>query len=511
MRLNRFLVESRVDITDKPDVLEDDYPAEDMDDDDREDAIEVAKLIRDNCKEFIKKCNGKMMWRGYSGGAGGWSERTVRSDRYPKDTPQEVHDELNSEFESTFGWEARNGVFCTGDQAFAEGYGRLISIWPKDGFKFVWADYIQDLYADKSLGDLGGYDDEYLWEEFANEWEDEYGDPRINGYDMSSQGEFTYEGDYTGADNFNDAVNWALYEYAEWENFIADNEEKISMANEYRELILQGEQDKAEILKDGFDQNFPYEGDIEDWDMEDDSTAQIKRDELWDEIANDEHGEFEWEPEVDQETYIEDRIEQYREDYGYAGDVSEIVDEYRDDDLEAALNSGNEIMLGPNDHEYYAVDVGYTDIVWMYAFGFQGRADNKQLKFDFGFKANPKIDKGIWKGNRFFAGAYNVKTDAIEYLQTYRDLTTKNKKAMKKPKHDWHGAWMAPVFDPYKWLPREQLKRYQNGQIAIFLIPSIDGPKYGWPAVKFISNYNFPFDDDQKLARMVSMHVKIAT
>ena len=224
MRLRRFINEARVtSIDDKPNEIED---MAELAQDQHEEAAWVGKLIKENCKQWLKESEGKLAWRGYDKGAGsqGWSERHTREDRYPKDTPEEVHDELNNEFQASFGWAARNGVFCTGDPSFAESYGQLVSIWPTDGYEYVWSSTIRDLYTMiDEYGSYGGSPDDSDWE---YEWEDEYGEPS---WDQGGQGLWSYDNTDTGTDIKSDAISWALDEVV-WDEWQGQNEDKIEAA-----------------------------------------------------------------------------------------------------------------------------------------------------------------------------------------------------------------------------------------------------------------------------------------
>lgn len=498
MRLRRFINEARVtSIDDKPKEIED---LDELTPDQNDEAAWVGKLIKENCKQWLKESEGKLCWRGYSKASGkqGWSERHTREDRYPKDTPQDVHDALNNEFEASFGWPARNGIFCSGDPAFAEAYGQLISIWPTDGYEYVWSSSIRDLFT--TLDDTHSEPDDEYWEE---EWKDEYGEPES--WDQGGRGEWMYNGSYMGTDIKSDAIGEALDQdvWGEWKK---QNEDKIEAAEAWRATVDLGETIGADEMKAQWDDEYPHD-DIEDFDVEENEDDIRTR--LYDEIANDEWGDFEWEPEIDYDTYYEDRVEDWRETY--EPDVEGMTSDYQDDDLPSALDSENEIMIGPaGAHKYYAVDLDLTSMVWEYAYGFLGSDDKKQMKFDFAFHPDPKIDKGIWKNNRFFAGIYNYKTDAIEYIITFRELA-KNKKAWgsTKPYHSWAGAWQAPTLNEYKWIPREQLKRFKDGASTAFFIPS--NAKGNWSSLKFHYGYKFKLQDEQELARRISLHVKLAT
>ncbi len=68
-------------------------------------------------------------------------------ERQPRDTALHVHDWLNDEFESRFGWRVRNGISTTSSWSTASGYGggNVYVFFPANGYKFCWSPAIQDL------------------------------------------------------------------------------------------------------------------------------------------------------------------------------------------------------------------------------------------------------------------------------------------------------------------------------------------------------------------------------
>ncbi len=507
MRLNKFLINERITMSDKPSDF-DDISFSDLDDGDRTAAREVAKLIKENCQKFLKECEGLMMYRGYKGGGGGWSERTVRTDRYPKDTPQEIHDELNNEFEAAFDWPVRSGVFCTGDLNFALGYGNAITIWPKDGYKYAWSTSYRDLYVDANFENAGyGEPDDYMYEEWEREWEDEYGDPSEDGdYENRGNGEFIWDGNYTGEDNRWDAVNHVLNKYV-WPDWLDNHSEEIEKAKEWADAIDDDNEEEAERLKKEWEEEFPYaDYDIEDYNFNDSDMEDEMRIRVEGEVVDEEHGYFEWDPEISKEDYIDRQIEWYQEEYAGV-DVEGIVNEYQDDDLVGAIESGNEICVGPGGNNYYAVDMELSSYVWDIVYDLD---DTQQLKFDFVFKPNPKIDKGIWKGNRFFAGFLNKKTKSIDYIMPYRDLI-KNKSALTRKPYDHEmNVWQSAGLQPTRLaVPRQVIERYKAGDSFFFVIPS--NVNSDFKNVKYEYSFKFGSMSDAQLSAMLSLVIKLAT
>ena len=508
MRLSKFIAEARVTADDKNNLignLDDDYPIEDYSDERIERAKEVAKLIKQDCKKYIKESEGHVMYRGIgSGPIDEWSVRKVHSNRYPKDTPQELHDELNELFDEKFGWGCRNGIFCTGSMSFANSYGNVVTIYPKDGYKYCWSDNYHDLYADANLGE--GQYDEYYWEE---QWEEEYGEPYDD--DVEGNGTWAYNGDDTGQASKMNAIDEVFWEY--WEDWKSDNEDRIELAAEWHDApskeeffdpedqtyhgLKEDERTKEEI-EEQFSEEFPYDH-IEDYDLQDDETETNRQDEIRDDLYNQ---DWEWLPAMTLEDYTYEMQDEYG---GYYGNLQEIVDEYQDDDLTDAIISEDEIMVGPEGHEYYSVGAALSSLVWEIVYGVQDAGDTKQLKLPFNWHPNKSIDKGIWNGNRFFAGAFNTKTQAMEYIITFKDLKKIAPKLQKVWAHGW-GHPNPPL--PEKWLPRDVARRWHQGQNVLFYIPSDAGGKWDALYYHFAATHNL---NKEQAARLISLHVKLAT
>ena len=82
------------------------------------------------------------------------------------------HDILDELFEKKFGWKPRSGgVFCTGSEATASGYGDAYIFFPIGDFEFLWSPKIHDLYdhvtTRKPVGSI-------FMKDFYNETVDKY-------------------------------------------------------------------------------------------------------------------------------------------------------------------------------------------------------------------------------------------------------------------------------------------------------------------------------------------------
>jgi hypothetical protein len=81
-----------------------------------------------------------------------------RTDRKPKDTPIDIHNQMNDLMEAHYGRKFRNGLFISGDLLQAQGYGTSVyRVFPIGEFNFCWS----DKYVDAAIG-LDEHDPETL-------------------------------------------------------------------------------------------------------------------------------------------------------------------------------------------------------------------------------------------------------------------------------------------------------------------------------------------------------------
>jgi hypothetical protein len=495
MRLTRYLTEKRVTLNSKPEDIgmEEDGDLEEIDDyseEELEAARDVSKLIKDNCKEFLNESEGKVLYRGYHSGIKYWEDKRVRDNRYAKDTPQEVSDAIDDEFDGNFGWRPRSeGLFCTGDAHFAGGYGTIYTVWFTDGYQYIWSDNVRDLYqeidSDGLMSALNG--DEYYWEE---EYDQLYGE--------NEDGEWLYDGEGTGESYDDDANVWVVDNVIEpnWREEFAEEISKFEEMMEYEPDTEEYQDIETWFHKKGHDPE-EFNPDDQDW------------------YEGIDYGLFEWEASMDYDDFIEEKREEAQaamEDHLYG-----ITNGYQDNDLPEALDSGNEIMVGPGGQKYYLVQQNISGLVWEYVHGIRGgKKDKNQMEFDFEWHPNKKVDKGVYKGERFYAGALNVSTGNIEYIITWMDL--KKKGAVKgKPQ----GGHLALTALAERWMPRQVLKRWNQGDVAAFRIPS-DAKK--WDHIDWFANWDLPYKhlgatspgsigpkEQKQLTAMLSLQVKIVT
>jgi len=170
----------------------------------------VIQTLNKNCKPIIndlKKSGKQLLWRGTRKSRTKSIIRvTPRQDRYPKDTPEFIHNSLDDEFEKKFGWRPRSsGVFVTARKSDAKSYGDAYIFFPVGKYRYIYNPNIVDLFGEVD-NDFAGYDDinDYIsaqLEEWEYEWDYEYGE--------GNQGTWYYEGGDTGESQIDDAINAA--------------------------------------------------------------------------------------------------------------------------------------------------------------------------------------------------------------------------------------------------------------------------------------------------------------
>ena len=76
-------------------------------------------------------------------------EKSVRSDRQPKDTNRQQHQIIDDWFKTKFGFGARSqAMFCLGEtgKKLLRHYGTPMIVFPIGEFKYVWSPSVKDLY-----------------------------------------------------------------------------------------------------------------------------------------------------------------------------------------------------------------------------------------------------------------------------------------------------------------------------------------------------------------------------
>ena len=115
--------------------------------------VEIIQKIRYDCRPFLKKLGNehvRLLYRGSHHRLPSYhniKKFIPRKHRMPSDMNKRDHDMFNKSFYKKFGWKPRSeGVFCTGNEATASGYGDAYIFFPIGDFEFLWSPKIRDLY-----------------------------------------------------------------------------------------------------------------------------------------------------------------------------------------------------------------------------------------------------------------------------------------------------------------------------------------------------------------------------
>jgi len=110
---------------------------------------EVLNYFLAETKQYRDMMKGVRLWRAHNHKINGVQKFSHRHERRPKDTPKEVHVWLDAWFKKKFGFKARSdAVFAASTPNGIDMFGKYTDlIYPVNGFKFVYANTIQDLTA----------------------------------------------------------------------------------------------------------------------------------------------------------------------------------------------------------------------------------------------------------------------------------------------------------------------------------------------------------------------------
>jgi len=154
----------------------------------------IWRELKKNCKPFLKElkktglAGRNWIWRGADKGISttpGYREIKPRGNRRPKDMPGPLHNKLDDEFYSKFGWHARSqGVFATSKSSTASSYGSAYIFFPTGHYEYIWSTQIEDLFSFAEREGLINYDYEAYYDSFEleMEWRDEWGENTYNGH-----------------------------------------------------------------------------------------------------------------------------------------------------------------------------------------------------------------------------------------------------------------------------------------------------------------------------------------
>jgi len=146
---------------------------------------ELFSVLEKGCKPFKNEIGGGEVTYAYRGSKDIkkiWEIKVPRSDRKPKDMPVWMQKALDDVFEKDWGWRPRlQGVFATGDDDQASGYGEEYIFVPIGNFEYLWSTAIDDLFTELCINNDFSYmhgDSKKLATYFKNEmgWADSYRD-----------------------------------------------------------------------------------------------------------------------------------------------------------------------------------------------------------------------------------------------------------------------------------------------------------------------------------------------
>lgn len=212
---------------------------------------EIKELLYRDCKPFIdelKKTNriDNLLLSGRKK-SNKFFKGKVRKDRRPKDTPIEIHNYVDDWFEANWNIRPRsNSIFCTTRRGNAESYGNIYFIFPIGNYKIVYNPNINDLYGDEIQNR------EDMWY-FVSDGEDDGLRDYLSWewkseYDEGKMGQYVYDNIETGTDNKSDAVDIVMDRlHPEWNE---DPEKWYDTMMEVRsELEWQPEVDEEDFIE----------------------------------------------------------------------------------------------------------------------------------------------------------------------------------------------------------------------------------------------------------------------
>ena len=118
--------------------------------------LKVYADIVDKCKPYLQEIHWNVaevvMYRGLLNSKGfeargmdAGIKQARLSSRRPRDSSQEVHDDMNVFFDKNYGHPYRDGVFVSGRRSEAGSYGEAYAIFPVGEYDYIWHPDVTDL------------------------------------------------------------------------------------------------------------------------------------------------------------------------------------------------------------------------------------------------------------------------------------------------------------------------------------------------------------------------------
>lgn len=110
----------------------------------------IINTIKKDCQPFLKdwktKYKQENLWSGRRKIIR-FDKRKIRKNRTPRDTPIELHKEMDKWFHKKFGVKARSeSLFCTFNEKDSQLYGEPHIIFPIGKYKMISSNKIEDIY-----------------------------------------------------------------------------------------------------------------------------------------------------------------------------------------------------------------------------------------------------------------------------------------------------------------------------------------------------------------------------
>jgi hypothetical protein len=249
----------------------------------------------------------------------------IRTNRAPKDTPQDIHEDLDDAFNKKFGINARsNSLFCTGDISQASGYGKVYIIFPQGSYNVIWNDDVSDLFMRLKYiyrNAVAGSDSDFeLGDDISYVIRREYSDDMQSS--VWSRGEKEYE-KYYGEDTKGGV--W-IYTY---DHYDAEELEKMGVKKGHkRDIFIKGftKEKIKDMLHNKYGSLFP---DNLIW------SPDLSRDDFQHKVFDKYEREY-WTKKIKE---VHDDIDR---------EIKNLINSYNKGDVSGAIDSRNEVMLSSN-------------------------------------------------------------------------------------------------------------------------------------------------------------------
>lgn len=132
-----------------------------------EQTLKYFSYIEKHCSQFLKEARSvrKLLYRGQDDSGQPIFVGRPRDNREPKDSSAEAQRTLDGYFK-LLGFKAlrSNSIFTSADYNFADGYGDVYAIFPKNGFSFTWSTKHADVVL-HSASNVGGAEASDVWDD----------------------------------------------------------------------------------------------------------------------------------------------------------------------------------------------------------------------------------------------------------------------------------------------------------------------------------------------------------